>query len=102
MEMLRATYGSDSEEDDADDSAAAPPIVGSRSSSGSSRSKADSVNGRSNLEQLDPLPPPPLDLLQSPNVLGIANKLLFFSLSVPLDLMTQEAWIAREFLQSPI
>ncbi|CAD5186756.1 unnamed protein product [Musa acuminata subsp. malaccensis] len=66
MEMLRATYGSDSEEDDADDSAAAPPIVGSRSSSGSSRSKADSVNGRSNLEQLDPLPPPPLDLLQSP------------------------------------
>ncbi|RWW34177.1 hypothetical protein GW17_00001062 [Ensete ventricosum] len=66
--MLRATYGAD--EDDADDSAAAPPVVGSRSSSGSSRSKADSGNGRSNIEQRDPLPPPPLDLLQSPNVLG--------------------------------
>ncbi|THU52299.1 hypothetical protein C4D60_Mb10t02520 [Musa balbisiana] len=73
MEMLRATYGSDSEEDDADDSAAAPPIVGSRSGSGSSRSEADSGNGRSNLEQLDPLPPPPLDLLQSTNVLDFSS-----------------------------
>ncbi|KAJ8480405.1 hypothetical protein OPV22_024132 [Ensete ventricosum] len=71
MEMLRATYGAD--EDDAEDSAAAPPVVGSRSSSGSSRSKADSGNGRSNIERRDPLPPPPLDLLQSPNVLDFSS-----------------------------
>ncbi|XP_042374228.1 U6 snRNA phosphodiesterase-like isoform X2 [Zingiber officinale] len=63
MEALRASYGADSEGSDADDSPAAESM--------SSRNGAK-INSREVRQQLHPLPvslpPPPLDLLQTPDL----------------------------------